>query len=332
MKEYDIVLGSGSEHLRTQLEELGYRVFVSELNYDEKRIFPNADIFVRLHEIEKLAGRKVMVFQSCTGSGPTESEFFTTSDRLVELMLLLDLLKTPVTVKEIAHKEYVCASIQPLERVDAVLTFPPYALQDKSFKTGDATSASWAIRTIAQACDKVWVVNPHSPESLDWVKKLVDEERLGSIDVADELIEFGAERFGFVDYMVVTPDEGGEERFACDGYGKKRMSSFAVELSGDLDVKGKRVMIIDDLTKSGTTLLNAVDRLLEQGAAGVVMAVVHVLPIIGKGEELLVNLIEKSKGRIVTTNTVYTRLFCVDHPELTFNVTELILQAVESDS
>jgi phosphoribosylpyrophosphate synthetase len=330
MREYDIVLGSGSLHFKEQLERLGYRVYVSELNYDGKRIFPNADIYTRIANVEELCGRKVIVIQTCTGSSPVENEAFTTSDRLVDLMLTLDVLNAPETVREVTHKEFNCIDLEPPRSIDVILTYQPFALQDKSFKTGEATSASWAIRTIAKSCDKVWVVNPHSPESLHWVRKLIEEDKLESIDVADELVEFAAKKFGFDDYIVVTPDEGGQERFLCDGYGKKRMSSFAVELSGDLDVKGKHVIIIDDLTKSGSTLMKTANRLMEQGAKSYGMAVVHVLPIIGQGEQLLRNLVEKSKGLIVTTNTVYTRTFCEEHPELTCNILGYLIDAIAS--
>ncbi len=328
MKDCDILLASGAEHLKPRFQELGYRVFTSGLNYDSKRLFPNADIYAKIEEIEKLANRRVIVVQSCTGSGPAENEDYTTSDRVVELLLLLDLLARPMKAKEVGHKQYSVTQLAPPSKVEVVLTFQPFALQDKVFKTGEAVSGRWAIEAIAQACNRVFVVNPHAPDSLEWVSSLSDRGLYQVIDVIPDLVAFAEERFGFQDAVIVAPDEGAQERYKCDGFGKKRSNSYVVSIHGELDVKGRHVVLIDDLTKSGSTLLRAAERLREQGAVDVIMAVAHVLPIVGKGEVLLEALIEKSSGKIVTTNTIYTNTFCHKNEHLTYDVVDAIVKNI----
>ena len=175
MKDYDVILASGAEHLKESFQEEGFRVFTSALNYDRRRLFPNADIYAKLEDVSELSNRRVVIIQSCTGSGPAENEQYTTSDRVVELLLLLDLLSRPLAVRETGHKCYECKPIAPPTSVEVVLTFQPFALQDKAFRTGEAISGRWAIETIAKVCNKVWVVNPHAPDSLDWVQKLSDK-------------------------------------------------------------------------------------------------------------------------------------------------------------
>jgi len=108
-----------------------------------------------------------------------------------------------------------------------------------------------------------------------------------SIDVIPDLVEFAKKQFKFKDPVLVSPDEGGQERYKIQGFGKNRENSFKVEITGDLEVRDKEVIIIDDLTKSGSTLLRAKDRLLNQGADSVGMAVAHVLPLMERGEELI---------------------------------------------
>ena len=103
MKNYDVILASGAEHLKESFQEEGYRVFTSALNYDRRRLFPNADIYAKLEDVSELSNRRVLIIQSCTGSGPAESEQYTTSDRVVELLLLLDLLSRPENVRETGH-------------------------------------------------------------------------------------------------------------------------------------------------------------------------------------------------------------------------------------
>ncbi len=326
MKEYDIVLASGAEHLRERYEELGYRVYSSSLNYDHRRFFPNADIYARIAKVEELSDRRVIVIQSCTGSGPSESEFYTTSDRVVELLLLLSILKRPMKVIPVGHKEFKSGPVAPAARDEVVLTFQPFALQDKAFLTGEAVSARWATENIANACNKVWVVNPHASPSLPWVKDLREKEIYEEIDVIPDLIEFSAITCRFEKYVVVTPDEGGQERFHVEGFGKSRDDSYHVHLRGDLDVRNQCVVVVDDLTKSGSTLLKAVDRLESQGASDVAMAVAHVVPLVERGEDLLQRLLEKSKGRIVTTNTIYTETFCKENPELCYNIVNTLVK------
>jgi phosphoribosylpyrophosphate synthetase len=329
LKDFDIVLASGSEHLKTSFQEHDFRVFTSALNYDRKRLFPNADIYAKLEDVSELSNRRVVVIQACTGSGPAENEPYTTSDRVVELLLLLDLLSRPVAVKKTGHKEYECKFIPPPAHVEVVLTFQPFALQDKAFRTGEAVSARWAIETIARACNKVWVVNPHAPDSLDWIQELRNQNLYESIDVIPDLVEYAKKQFKFKNPVLVTPDEGAQERYQIEGFGKNRENSFKVEITGDLDVRDKQVIIIDDLTKSGSTLLKAKDRLRNQGADDVGMVVAHVLPLISKREELLEELLEKAGGMVVTTNTVCTEIFCNQNPQLTYNIVETLVKVLK---
>ncbi|MHA1925140.1 MAG: phosphoribosyltransferase family protein [Candidatus Thorarchaeota archaeon] len=326
MKDYDVVLASGAEHLRERFEEHGFRVFTSNLNYDSRRLFPNTDIYARLGRVSELANRKVVVIQSCTGAGPAEFERYTTSDRVLELLLLLDILAQPVEVEKIGHKKFKETSIDPPSRIEVVLTFQPFALQDKSFLTGEASAGRWATRQIAKACDKIWVVNPHAPNNLPWVKDLIEKGIYHEIDIIPDLIDFGREKFGFTDCLVVTPDEGAKQRYDIEGFGKKRTNSYCVELHGDLDVKGRQVIVIDDLTKSGSTLLKAAERLYSLGASDVGMAVAHVMPLRDRGEKLLGALIDKSKERIVTTNSVRTHAFCEDEPSLSYNIVDTLVK------
>jgi len=328
MKDYDVILASGAEHLRERFRDLGFRVFTSDWNYDGRRLFPNTDLYARIAEVHKLSNRKVVVFQSCTGSGPAEQEPRTTSDRLVELFLLLDILRAPVDVEKTSHKKYKTTSVPPPSNVEVVLTYQPFALQDKAFLTGETPSSRWAIEEISKACNKVWVVNPHAPDSLDWMHKLKERGMLEVIDIIPGLIEFAAVQFGFDDYVIVTPDEGGQERFNVAGFGKSRKNSFTVELSGDVDVSGQNVIIVDDLTKTGSTLIKARARLKMMKAKNIGLAVAHTLPIMKHGEELLEKLISKSKGKIVATNTIHTRCFCQNNPALTYNIVDSLVKTI----
>jgi phosphoribosylpyrophosphate synthetase len=156
----------------------------------------------------------------------------------------------------------------------------------------------------------------------------MEKDLLQTIDITSDLIDFGAKQFGFDEYLIVTPDEGGQERFDVAGFGKSRMNSFNIELHGDIDVTDKNVIVVDDLTKSGTTLLKAADRLRKQGARDVGLVVAHVLPLVGIGEELLENLLEKSKRRIVSSNSIRTIAFGVKNPVMTYNIVDTLVKVL----
>ncbi|MGD2072646.1 MAG: phosphoribosyltransferase family protein [Candidatus Thorarchaeota archaeon] len=326
MKDFDVVLASGALHLQRFFDELGYKTIIPDMNYDGRRFFPNAELYARLSEVPKVSNRDVVVVQSCTGSSPERDEMWSTADRLVELLLFLEILNHPLEVEKVGHKTFKYSDISPPSNVDVILTFQPFALQDKSFLIGEAISGKWAVEQILEQCRKLSVVNPHADPRLEWVKQVKSSGRYQVIDVMEDLIQFAAKKFGFEDYCVVAPDEGAQARYHVEGFGKYRTDSYTVELSGDLDVKGRNAIVIDDLTKSGSTLLKAADRLRDLGASDVGMAVVHAVPLRAKGEKLLERLLDKVGDRIVTSNSVYTHLFCEQNKNITFNIIDKLVE------
>ena len=87
--------------------------------------------------------------------------------------------------------------------------------------------------------------------------------------------------------------------------------------------------IIDDMTKSGSTLLKSREIVLKQGAKDVGLVVLHVTPVMNIGEDLLANLVEKSGRKVVTSNTVYTSTFCEKFPDLMYNVTDDLVDTLQ---
>lgn len=328
MESFDVVLASGAEHLGPKFRELGYRVFNLEPNSDGKRFFPNSDVYVRISDIESLSNRRVVVVQSCTGSSPAETPYWTTADRVQELIFVLETLRHPVSVHKTGFKEYRTTELTPPSRIDVVLTFQPYALQDKAFKTGEAVSCEIATRQIAAYCDQIWIVAPVVDAHYPWVRDLIEEGVYKEISLIDALVVQAAKRFGFDEYQVVAPDEGAQERFGVPGLKKRRIDSYTIEMYGEVDVAGKNVILIDDLTKSGGTLLKAKEILESQGALQVGIAVLHVMPVADRGEERFEELIEKSSQRIMVTNSVYTVAFCKKNQTLVHDVVADIVAAI----
>ncbi len=244
MKDYDFVLTSGAEHLRESLEQLDFRVFSSGRNHDNKRFFPNSDLYTRLSDLPKLSDRRVLVVQSYTGSTPAQEEFFTTSDRVQELIFILDLLRNPLEVEKVGHKKYNTKEIAPPKRIEVVLTIQPFALQDKAFQTGETVSSRCAMQQIARLCDKLWVVAPVVNKSLSWIQDLSKLCVYEEIEITSEIIEYAATKFEFDDYVVTVPDEGAQERFGFPGF--KKVVTFCK----------KNPELVFNITNKVTTALN----------------------------------------------------------------------------
>ncbi len=329
MSDFRVLLASGAEHLRQRFEELGYQVYSSDTNFDGTHFFPNSDLYVRIAQVRELENQRVAVIQSCTGSSPAAKEFYSTSDRVQELMLLLDILKHPVEVKKLGHKEYETKPLSPPSSIDVVLTHQPFSLQDKAFRTGEAVSSRSVMRSIARLCDRLWFVEPLADVDVPWVEELADKGKYEVIRITQELIGHAAAIFGFDDYVLTAPDEGAQRRFNVPGFSKRRSDSFTIDMHGELDVAGKNVIVLDDLTKTGTTLIRAANMLRKQGAIDVGLVVLHVTPIRDQGERLLDDLISRSGGKIVTSNTVYSVAFCEKHSRLSYDIVDKLVEHLQ---
>jgi ribose-phosphate pyrophosphokinase len=328
MSKFKVILASGAEHLKKRFSDYGFQVFGLANSFDGKRFFPNSDLYVKIPEIEEIAGNRVVVIQSCTGSSPAADEYYTTSDRVQELLLILDLLKHPCKVEKIAHKQYKTEPLDPPSSIDVVLTYQPFALQDKAFSTGEAVSSRSAMKSIATLCDRLWLVEPVVNKDAPWTQELIKQGKYRVIDITQEMIKHAAELFKIDEYVLTAPDEGAQKRFGVPGFSKRRSDSFTIEMSGTLDITDKNVILLDDMIKSGNTLLRAAEMLRAQGAKDVYIVVPHVTPIRDGGEALLDDLIAKSNGKIVTSNTVHTLAFCEKKPELVYDIVNKVTETL----
>ena len=324
-----IALCSGTNHLKQELIQNNFEVFTLGYNYDGKRFFPNRDLYTRLDEVTSLEGKKVIVLQSGSGSGEYEQEVFSSADRVLEVLQLLSILNRPVKVNEIKHKQYKRETLPSPKDVSVIYTCHPFTLQDGSFKTGEANVAQLILELTLQNATKVGVIDLHSPPDIPWVKKAVNSGKLVCVSAASRLVDEATKRFNLKEPIVVAPDEGGQRRIGIPGFIKKRLDSYTVLLEGGIAVKDRDVVLIDDLTKSGSTLIKARNQLLEQGANRVVSCVTHVLPLI-KGEELLQELVKRLNGKILVSNTVPTKTFLRDYSHLVVSCIPEILSLIQN--
>jgi ribose-phosphate pyrophosphokinase len=159
-----------------------------------------------------------------------------------------------------------------------VLPYMAYARQDKRFHPGEPLSVRAIARAVSTGVDRVLTVNIHDPSTL--VHFRVPAENLSlAPDIGQHLVDRGG------DPLVLSPDDGAA-RFAAEvaavgGYAtdyldKTRLSGDRVEIRPkSLPVRGREVVIVDDIISTGGTLAAAARMLLDQGATAVRAACVH---------------------------------------------------------
>jgi ribose-phosphate pyrophosphokinase len=157
-------------------------------------------------------------------------------------------------------------------------SFPTSPTRGKTaFQPGEGISSRAVARAIATGCDRVITVDPHKPELLGHF----GGKAIGVSAVPQLAAELG--RWG-VD-CILAPDKGARDRaqeaakildLPSDHLEKTRLSATEVRMAAkELDVRGKRVAIVDDLIASGSTMMTAAKQLKQQGATAVYAACTH---------------------------------------------------------
>ncbi|MEM4490082.1 MAG: ribose-phosphate diphosphokinase [Desulfurococcaceae archaeon] len=300
MSEKPVVLGgSNGEHLAVELAELGSL----ELGDIEVRKFPDGETYVRI--LANVADRKVIYINSLQRN---------VNESLVETVLTIDALK------DLGAKEII-----------AVIPYMSYARQDARFNPGEAVS----IQTIAKVfsllkIDYLITIDMH-------LHRISDPNRLFNtkfynITGVKELAKYFKKKYEIrkEETIVVGPDEEAEQwaKIMSKEIGdldyftleKTRISAEKVVIdTRGVNVKGKRVIIVDDIISTGGTIIEAVKNLRELGAAEIMVGTVHPL-LIGNAYNRLLRLKLKD---LVGTNTILSPISRV-------SVAPAILEALAS--
>ncbi len=322
-----VILASGGEHLRESLEKRGHTVYTSGLNYDGLRFFYNSDLYTRMAGIDQFQNQKVCIIQCGTYSGELEKEKFTTQDRIFETLQILHVLNNPESVEEVGHKKYRYTPLEKPEEILLVLTCMPSGKQDHAVKTGESNSALVSLELFLKYCSRIAIVDAH-PWDMEWFSDLKKSGKITDLSMVPYLLEEISRRFP--DSHLLAPDEGAQVRLGLDGFGKKRTTSIDSEILGDIPVEGKNLVFIDDLILTGGTLLKTREHILKKGARRFAFAATHALPL-QNGEDNLRRLVQTLGDNLLVTNTVPSRTFVQDHPELALDCVPLIDEFLKKD-
>jgi ribose-phosphate pyrophosphokinase len=218
--------------------------------------FANGEIFVRFEE--SVRGTDAFVIQSHCAP---------INQWVMEQLIMVDALKRASA-----------------KRITAIMPFYPYARQDKKHKGREPISARLIADLFKTAgVDRIMTVDLHTAQIQGFFDGPVDHLLAQTL-----LARYVADIYQGGDITVVSPDAGRTklaEKWADDLGGTP--IAFIHKTRDPLrpnDVVAKRVVgevrnrlcvVVDDMVDTGSTIAKAVDQLLEEGAADVVVAATH---------------------------------------------------------
>ncbi|GFO97427.1 ribose-phosphate pyrophosphokinase [groundwater metagenome] len=262
----DIIGGPASQLLAGRVSEL----LKNNLLVSEFKKFPDGELYTRV--IDKFTSDNVTIIQSTV----TDSDF-------ISLLQLID----------------ACSDAS---RINVVIPYMGYARQDKQFKPGEPVSA----RAIAGAikADTVYTINIHDESILSHF-----DAKAVNLDAAPVIGKY-IKNMKLKDPLIISPDYGaiGLARNASKDLGidydfleKTRLSGETVSIKPKkVAVKGRDVIILDDIISTGGTMAETIALLKSQGAHEVYTACVH--PVLSNNAVL--KLFKAGVKGIIATDTI----------------------------
>jgi ribose-phosphate pyrophosphokinase len=230
------------------------------------RMFPDGESYVRLEG--KVQNEHVAIVQTTGMAQDT---------RLMQLAFMADAAKR-----------------NGASKVTAVVPYLAYARQDKMFLQGEVISIETVARMLqAAGVDALVTVNIHAESALS--RFPFPAENLSAIPLlAEYFMQKGCEKA-----FALSPDKGamyiaeqaqavlGGEAGHLDKQ-RDRHTGQITQTAEGLNVRGKTVVIFDDIISTGGTIVGAAKILKEQGAARIFTACVHPV-LVGDAEKRILN-------------------------------------------
>lgn len=208
-------------------------------------------------------------------------------------------------------------------RIDLFMPYLPNARQDRIKNPEDVFTLKYFCEIInSLEFDTVFVTDVHSNVGLALLDRVREIKPWGQIHNALTKITFmetgkvmhEAREECYKNLLLFYPDEGAMKRYSGEmgmpfvfGVKKRNWETGAIEgldLMGSVeDIKGKNVLIIDDICSKGGTFYHSAKRLKEAGAANIYLYVTHCENTIYEGELLKEDSLIK---HIFTTNSLLT--------------------------
>jgi ribose-phosphate pyrophosphokinase len=239
--------------------------------------FPDGETFVKIEE--NVRGEEVFVVQ------PTSPP---TNHHLMELFIMMDALRRASAA-----------------RITAVLPFYGYARQDRKDQPRVPITAKLVANLlVASGANRILAMDLHAQQIQGFFDIPVDH-----LYAAPVMYDY-LKKKKLANLVVVSPDTGGlkmahaysqvlESGLAI--VAKRRTSATHVESMAVIgEIKGKNVLLVDDLTETAGTLTSAAALLKKKGAQKIIACVSHAI----LGQTGIERLRKSDIDELITTDTV----------------------------
>jgi ribose-phosphate pyrophosphokinase len=277
--EKNLMVFSGRAH--TELAEEVVELLGISLTPTTAYEFANSEIYVRFQE--SVRGSDAFVIQSHTAP---------VNEWIMEHLIMVDALKRASA-----------------KRITVVMPFYGYARQDKKHRGREPISARLMADLFKTAgADRLITVDLHTAQIQGFFDGPVDH--LMALPI---LTDYVREKYGTQELAIVSPDAGrikvAEQWSARLGGAplafihktrdiNKRNESVANRVVGE--VKGRICVLVDDMIDTGGTIVKAAEAIMNDGAAGVVVAATHAI----LSDPAVDRLKNCPAAEIVVTNTL----------------------------
>jgi ribose-phosphate pyrophosphokinase len=202
---------------------------------------------------ETVRGELVFIVQST----------FPPSDNLFELLLMVDAAKRASA-----------------KRIVAVLPYFGFARQDRKDKPRVSIGAKLVANMLTAAgVDRIMTMDLHADQIQGFFEVPVDHLFASSIFLPY------IKELGLSDLIMAAPDTGGTKRanayakhLGCDMaicYKQRKVANQIESMTVIGDIKGKNVVLVDDMCDTAGTLTKAADMMMQQGATSVRAVCTH---------------------------------------------------------
>ena len=252
----------------------------------EYKKFPDGESYVRLKEnIPK--GAEALIVQT----------LYPQNDSIVELFFLLDL------VSEFKPKN-----------ISLIIPYFAYARQHKRYRKWEAISSKTFAKLLQNFnIERIFTIDLHSNDLI----KFFDLEVVHLSTT--ELIAKYFLRKNLKNPFVLIPDQEREwmakkaaKILNCDySYLKKYRSrvtgEIKTEIFKDFDLRGKDVILMDDIISTGKTMINAIEIVKRKEAKNIFVSCVHYIP-----SEVYKEMLNLGAKEVISTNTIQSEVSKID--------------------
>ena len=241
--------------------------------------FPDGDLYLKFNT--SLKGKKLVIVQS----------FHPDSSRS-----LIEVIFAAQTAKDLGAKKVIL-----------VAPYLAYMRQDKRFNSGEAISSRIMAKLLNSSIDKIITVDPH----LHRYRSLKDIFTISTKKLTANGVIARCVHKNFHDAVIIGPDwesyQWAEDiakkiHVPVTVLRKQRYSSHKVrvKLVDKINLKGKDVVIVDDIISTGHTIAEAAKKAKKLGAKNVYAICVHGLYV----DNALRTMISAGVKRVISTNTI----------------------------